>query len=40
MVLPSDFSQTASMFEQMLVAQETEGEDEFVIVEEEAPGRA
>ena len=39
-VLPSDFSQTASMFEQMLVAQETEGEDEFVIVEEEAPGRA
>ena len=39
-VLPSDFSQTASMFEQMLVAQETEGDDEFVIVEEEAPGRA
>ena len=35
-VLPSDFSQTASMFEQMLVAQETEGEDEFVIVEEES----
>ena len=34
-VLPSDFSQTASMFEQMLVAQETEGDDEFVIVEEE-----
>ena len=34
-VLPSDFSATASMFEQMLVAQETEGADEFVIVEEE-----
>ena len=35
-VLPSDFSQTASMFEQMLVAQKTEDEAEFVIVEEEA----
>ena len=34
-VLPSDFTATASMFEQMLVAQETEGDDEFVIVEEE-----
>ena len=34
-VLPSDFTATASMFEQMLVAQETEGADEFVIVEEE-----
>ena len=34
-VLPSDFSQTASMFEQMLVAQKTEDEAEFVIVEEE-----
>ena len=39
-VLPSDFSQTASMFEQMLVAQETEGDDEFVIVEETAAERA
>ena len=29
------FSATASCFEQMLVAQETEGADEFVIVEEE-----
>jgi hypothetical protein len=29
------FTATASMFEQMLVAQETEGDDEFVIVEEE-----
>ncbi|MDE8685359.1 hypothetical protein P0G11_12545, partial [Adlercreutzia rubneri] len=35
LVLPSDFTATASMFEQMLVAQETEGADEFVIVEEE-----
>ena len=39
-VLPSDFSQTASMFEQMLVAQESEGDEEFVIVEEEAPRHA
>lgn len=35
-VLPSDFSQTASMFEQMLTANEAKEESEFVIVEEDA----
>ncbi len=34
-VLPSDFSQTASMFEQMLVANGAEEESEFVIVEKD-----